>query len=753
MKLLTKLMIAGGAISTPGTPAFNITLDNLVGLTGGGTTNVFMTGSSGGGGVVVAKSSASRLTGVAPLYVNFDATATTSTASTNPSHELFFAHDFGDTGAGTWANGVQSSGLTSKNAGYGPVTGHVYETPGTYTYTMAVTDGVNTATRTKTIVVQDPNVVYNPTYGAGYETICISHSGNFTGAPGVYTPVNTLGDTDMATAYNAIPNKSNKRILFCKADNWTSSGPISMTNISGLYLGGYGTGVAPSFGAGSMVSVTPSAFGNSMFRTTHGCSDLRICNFKIASNSSVNAVGLNDSITQVLIYKVEIRGASSGFDAYPGGGGSNNTFDQHCMYECLADDLDMSAAGGGFNVFCGFTRGDLMGSYFDNCNRGEGVVRIPFIDRGHLNNNYIARPAYGKNIFKIHSFVYRQMPLRSEKFVVSGNITSLRGGLSYNEPRPDTGVVTLEVGTPSITIGNGGALGDERVRDCIVENNLLLACLGTPKTEHSFINAVCPNVTIRNNIADLSVGDRSSAFTSPYPYTMQSFASIGSSTNDRTVGIRIYNNTLYSNLFNPEQAYFVRIGGIGTAPTVSYVAGTPGVFTRGGADHKFGAGFRVRLGGIPPAPLVAGTDYWVTSTGLTARDFTLAATEGGAPLAITTSGTCTVTQFEQVKDIDIRNNLFYLPHHNPANSTAVAYGLVGDPVAAPENVTSSNNTGNVGAYNISPNFTATPPVALTDWKPTTGSYAINGGTSVPVIRDFNNASRVGAGNHMGAILP
>jgi hypothetical protein len=394
-----------------------------------------------------------------------------------------------------------------------------------------------------------------------------------------------------------------------------------------------------------------------------------------------------------------------------------------------------------------------MGSYFDNCNRGEGVVRIPFIDRGHLNNNYIARPAYGKNIFKIHSFVYRQMPLRSEKFVVSGNITSLRGGLSYNEPRPDSGVVTLEVGTPSITIGNGGALGDERVRNCIVENNLLLACLGTPKTEHSFINAVCPNVTIRNNIADLSVGDRSSAFTSPYPYTMQSFASIGSSTNDRTVGIRIYNNTLYSNLFNPEQAYFVRIGGIGTAPTVSYVAGTPGVFTRGGADHQFGAGFRVRLGGTPPAPLVAGTDYWVTSTSLTARDFTLAATEGGAPLAITTSGACTVTQFEQVKDIDIRNNLFYLPHHNPANHTAVAYGLVGDPVAAPENVTSSNNTGNVGAYNISPNFTATPPVALTDWKPTTGSYAINGGTSVPVLRDFNNASRYGTGNHIGAILP
>ena len=743
MKLLIKLLIAGGAISAP---AFTATLTALTNATGVVTTLAYISPGGGGGGVITPSVSAARTSGVAPLYVNFDATATTSTLSTNPSHELFFAHDFGDTGAGTWANGVQSSGLTSKNAGYGPVTGHVFETPGTYPVTTVITDGVNSETVTNTITVQDPNTVY-----AGTATICISHSGNFTGAPSGATQI-TAGSDDMYAAVNAVL-ASNKRILFCKADAWTCTAPISMTNFAGLYLGGYGTGVSPTFGSGTMVSVTPSALGNSVFRTTEGCSDLRICNFKITANSNTSAVSLNNSISQALIYKVEVRGAPSGFDAYPGGGGSNNVFDQHCMYECLGDDMDMDSQGGGFYVFCGFTRGGLMGCYFDNCNRGEGTVRIPFITRSHLNNNYIARPQYGKNIFKIHSFVYRQMPLRSEKFVVSGNITSLRGGLSYNEPRPDTGVVTLEVGTPSITIGNGGALGDERVRDCIVENNLLLACLGTPKTEHSFINAVCPNVTIRNNIADLSIGDRTSAVTSPYPYTMQSFASIGSSTNDRTVGIRIYNNTLYSNLVNPEQSYFVRISGIGYPPSVSYVAGTPGVFTRGGADHQFGAGFRVRLGGTPPAPLVAGTDYWVTSTSLTARDFTLAATEGGAPLAITTSGTCTVTQFEQVKDIDIRNNLFYLPHHNPANPTAVAYGLVGDPVAAPENVTSSNNTGNVGAYNTSPNFTATPPVALTDWKPTTGSYAINGGTSVPVLRDFNNASRVGAGNHMGAVLP
>lgn len=825
----------GVAISAP---AFTVTLDNLVGLTGGGTTNVFMTGSSGGGGVVVAASSASRLTGVAPLYVNFDATATTSTLSTNPSHELFFAHDFGDTGAGTWANGVQSSGLTSKNAGYGPVTGHVYETPGTYTYTMAVTDGVNTATRTKTIVVQDPNVVY-----AGALTICISHSGNFTGKPTGALEVNTAGNTDMYAAWNGIVDKNNKRILFCKADSWTCSQQLPINNIAGVTISGYGTGAsrAAVFGAAgtdTLVNVTPSDLGGgSVFNITSGVTDLRVCNFKITANSGAKASAINNSISQVLFYKVEVRSCPAGFSAPTGGGGINNVMDQHCIYECLVDDvygyagaagntprassttngtstlsatahpfavgygvqfpttapsplainatyyisadslatdsfrlaatladakaganslgsltagthlLTVNGIGGGMGVYAGFVRGGMMGCYVDNCNHGENAVRLPYLDRAHINNNYIARPNQGKNIVKIHGFVYVEMPLYTEKFVFSGNVLSMRNGYSYGDTV--AGATMTEVGTTEITVGNGGALGDERVRNCIIENNITYGCLGNAKSSLGFVSVGCPNVTVRNNIADFSMGDRTSSYDSGYANTHMSIGSVGSSTNDPTVGVRFYNNTLYSNFYNAENASFVNFSGLATAPTASGAIGTPGVWTS--TNHKLYVGFRVQLIGTPPAPLATGTFYWVTATNYTANTFTLSATEGGAPLALSGTGTCTVSQFVQVDDVKIKNNIWYLPHHNPANPYRTAYRFGGSPPAAPTNIDVSNNTDNNGGSAVSPGFVATPPVALTDWKPS--GYPVGAGVSVPVLRDFNNAARVGAGNHLGAVLP
>ena len=633
-----------------------MTLDNLVGLTGGGTTNVFMTGSIGGGGVVTAASSASRLTGVAPLYVNFDATATTSTASSNPSHELFFAHDFGDTGAGTWANGVQSSGLTSKNTGYGPVTGHVYETPGTYTYTMAVTDGVNTATRTKTIVVQDPNVVY-----AGALTICISHSGNFTGNPTGALEVNTASNTDMYAALNGIADKNNKRILFCKADAWTCSARNVFTGVTGMMLGGYGTGVARAgvFNASAsdtLVSVTPAAIGNTLFSFNAGNTNIRICNFKITANSTTQAIGLNNSIAGILIHKLEIRGCPSGFSAYPGDFGTNNVFDEHCMYECLIDDYDSASGTGGFGVFVGLVRGGIMGCYFDNCNYGEGVVRIPFIDRGHINNNYIARPNKTKNIFKIHGFVYDELPLYSEKFVVSANVFDLRGGYEYN------GTTVTEVGESAMRIGNGGARGYERVRNGIVENNYTYGCRGSPK-KLSFGMFLCPDMTVRNNIADFLLGSTSAEYVGTFSNRGAVFCYVGTSVPaDPTVGVRIYNNSMYCNIDNSESML-----------------------------------------------------VWV--------------------------------QQAETGQVDIRNNISYLPYVSGYWADKIVHASVGATAAA---YTASNNTVN---HTTNPLFTATPPVTLADWKPATGSYAINGGASVPVLRDFNNASRYGAGNHMGAVLP
>ena len=759
--------------TTPSVPSFYFNFSNPQNVTLGAA-QARGTITSTQNAVISASVSPSRTTGVAPLYVNFDATGTTSTLSANPSHELFFATDFGDYSAGVWANGVQSAGLTSKNAGYGPVTGHVYETPGTYTVQMVVTDGVNTAVKTGTVVVQDPNVVYDPAYGAGYETICISNSNNFTGAPGtgalpgVATYINRSGDTDMYAAWNTY-KASNKRILFCKADTWVASAPVSVLGLAGTTLSGYGNGAAHTFASGTLVRVTPAAGIGHMLQGG-GSTDCRICSFKIAADATHIGVAVTtaDSVALTL-YKIEVWGATAGFSSTPSTG-AGNLFkqDQHCIYECLSDQqygyafsnppafigasgavgtpgvftatghkfnrynkvrlfgsaptglstgtdyyisatnltantfslsstfntdtpLAISVSGscdvtsispsGGVGAFVAMSRGGFMGNYLDSCNLGEQTVRMPYLNTVHVNNNYLARPNQTKNVLKIHCRGYNDISNvssgYSEKIVVTANCMDLRGGYSYNAAIPNNGQTAVFVGACAMVIGNGGiSPGGERVRNVIVQNNLTHSSLGNPKDKTEFIEANCPNMTLRNNIADFSMGDRVSSFSTPYAYASVHFAAVATSTTEQTSGVRIYNNTLYSNIFNAELATFVQI---------SYA------------------------GGVNP----------------------------------------------EVNDVQIRNNLWYVPHHNALSpaSTREALGLGLN--AAPTNVTSNAyNTDTVagGLAKTSPNFVNTPPVLLADWRPNTGSYAIDSGATVPVLKDFNMATRTGTYD-LGAVLP
>ena len=186
-----------------------------------------------------------------------------------------------------------------------------------------------------------------------------------------------------------------------------------------------------------------------------------------------------------------------------------------------------------------------------------------------------------------------------------------------------------------------------------------------------------------------------------------------------------------------------------TSVTASGAIGTPGVFTSVGS-HYMVSGQKVRLAsGTPPAPLSLGVDYWVTSTSLAATTFTLSATNGGAALVLSGVGTCLVYRGAEVDALTIQNNVWYLPFHNLANPRG-AYRNAGSPAAVPTNVTADHNTDNNGGSATNPNFAVQPPVALADWRPTTG-YAVSGGATVPVLKDFNQAARTVAA--LGAVNP
>ncbi|MEQ1836797.1 MAG: PKD domain-containing protein, partial [Candidatus Nitrotoga sp.] len=155
----------------------------------------------------------SRTSGVAPLSVFFDTSGTTDPSMTSrPFHDLEYTWNFGDTTAGTWANGTQP-GVSSKNTATGPVAAHVFEIPGTYTVTVTAYDGINTATTNKTITVQDPNTVF-----VGTNTICVAQlTTPVAGVNGCPSGALTVMQSSFPAAVNTYA-LTGKRVLFKRGD-------------------------------------------------------------------------------------------------------------------------------------------------------------------------------------------------------------------------------------------------------------------------------------------------------------------------------------------------------------------------------------------------------------------------------------------------------------------------------------------------------------------------------------------------------
>lgn len=94
-----------------------------------------------------------------------------------PFHDLRYAWRFGDPGLHDRLDPSLPWGR-DRDVGYGPVVAHAFERPGTYTVTCEATDGVTVATASLTVEVVDPAAWFR-----GPLTICVSNTGNFTGAP------------------------------------------------------------------------------------------------------------------------------------------------------------------------------------------------------------------------------------------------------------------------------------------------------------------------------------------------------------------------------------------------------------------------------------------------------------------------------------------------------------------------------------------------------------------------------------------
>ena len=205
-----------------------------------GTATVTVSDPPAGG---IPMTTANRTAGVAPLAVFFD--AVNDTAATSPKYRYawnsgvaqpadmegaYFSWNFGDPGSGTW-----STTGKGKNAATGYTAAHVYETPGTYTATLTVTDvNGSVSTYAQTITVSDPDVAFASS--TRYVAATGSNSNAGTQAAPYLTLARALQDVSAGTA---------KRVLLRRGDTFALSSVYSVTAAGPGQIGAYGSGARP----------------------------------------------------------------------------------------------------------------------------------------------------------------------------------------------------------------------------------------------------------------------------------------------------------------------------------------------------------------------------------------------------------------------------------------------------------------------------------------------------------------------------
>jgi Repeat of unknown function (DUF5648) len=190
---------------------------------------------------IVVQLAATRLSGTAPLAVQFDATGTTSSlTSQHPFHHVRYSFSFGDDRGLSWP----ASGLPKNSQSGGPLSAHVFDLPGTYQVRVRATDQAGDySERSITVQVLDPNAVYS---GAG--TVCVSAAANFSGCP---------TGASQVTALPSSATFNGRRVLLRRGETF---GSISIPHGSqNVQVGAFGTGAKPRVSSIVVGTVRPTS--------------------------------------------------------------------------------------------------------------------------------------------------------------------------------------------------------------------------------------------------------------------------------------------------------------------------------------------------------------------------------------------------------------------------------------------------------------------------------------------------------------
>jgi len=450
----------------------------------------------------------SRVSGVAPLYVFFDATATTAQSTTRPFHELEHRWDFGDAASGSWTSTPGMPNL-SRNNDTGPVAAHVFESPGTYTVSLTVLDGTGAATQSVQISVADPDTVF------AANTLCVGNSPPVAGSGGCPAGAAVLASSDFDGAVNN-NIASRKRMLFRRGDTFTSSAS-AVINLNGPGLvGAFGSGAAP------VVNITAN---NNAFQLSSGSTptikDWRFMDLEINGNSGSATAGfwVEGGIDQVTLLRMNIHHMHYGVLMSPDRlefyGSAHRLWDQWAVVDSTVRNA--IGGGGGYVLYFSGQRSAVMGSVLRDSSLAEHVLRMPYIFKGVFSHNDMSKPAATKHVVKMQAaswFTAAPTPYTEQVVFADNKFTSGNGG------------------SWTVTLGPMDSLHDERVKQVILERNWFAPDPGQDVALHLWAQ----DVTVRNNLFNFTgaLGQNGIAVEQrgiePLP-----------------ANVHVYNNTFYSN--------------------------------------------------------------------------------------------------------------------------------------------------------------------------------------------------------------
>lgn len=473
-----------------------------------------------------AASIPTRTSGKIPLCVQFNAAATTGT--TYAFHDYLYIWNFGDQNAGSSSYGV---GQQSKNFAIGPIATHCYETAGTYTWQLSVSDGSSTVRRSGSITAS--------AWAVDSTTICMTTGSDFTGCPASATQVGSVSALHTSVANNI--GTGGVRFLLRKGDTFTLTATVAI-NQSDVAFGAYGSGANP---------ILTSASGSFGYFTFSGASKSV---FTAQDMTFTNSSALNDpkgflfstNYAKVSLVNLTMTNMSRGVQV-------DNGIMSAYQHELAISGLNFTRSIYGKGVSSGnhpiYAAGvyefSLINSSLDAGEFGEHTVRIMKCENCVLRNNSISGPAPTKEALTLRANPRNTGAVDDTlSVVVTGN--KFTGG-TYND-----GVN----GNPWIVsfVPEGGSVPerDERIINAIFEGNYILSAGGeTVGSQLGMYAVVYSKVSIRNNLADMSFGKARMGF---------QLATNADMTPDL---VWYYNNTVYSSATDNDFA----ILDVGTSPS------------------------------------------------------------------------------------------------------------------------------------------------------------------------------------------